>query len=109
MDEASSITTDILEILSRAAVKRAMDIVIHLQATLQMDIGGTPAEALAEFYTAIFALVLQGSQSNSRKKFEQVIVNVQNVREAWRQVARGPDAVSSVPSFGGMFTARRRH
>ena len=30
----------------RAAVKRALDIVIHLQATLRSDIGGKPAEAL---------------------------------------------------------------
>ena len=32
----------------RYAVKRAMNIVIHLQATLKMDIGGKPAAALAE-------------------------------------------------------------
>ena len=52
----------------RAAVKRAMDIVIHLQATLNMDIGGKPAEALSEFYTAMFALMLQASQANSSAK-----------------------------------------
>ena len=77
----------------RAAVKRAMDIVIHLQATLKMDIGGKPAEALSEFYTAMFALMLQASQANSSAKFEQVIANVQNVRDAWRQVANVPDGV----------------
>ena len=76
----------------RAAVKRAMDIVLHLQATLKMDIGGKPAEALAEFYTAIFALMLQGSQANSRVKFEQVIAYVRNVRDAWKQVANDPEA-----------------
>jgi flagellar secretion chaperone FliS len=76
----------------RAAVKRAMDIVIHLQATLQMDIGGKPAEALAEFYAAMFSLMLQGSQSNSREKFERVIACVRNVRNAWRQVANAPNA-----------------
>lgn len=70
----------------RAAVKRAMDIVIHLQATLDKNVGGTVAESLSEFYTAMFALMLQGSQANSRSKFEQVIVNVRNVREAWKQV-----------------------
>jgi flagellar protein FliS len=79
----------------RYAVKRAMDIVIHLQATLKMDIGGEPAQALAEFYTAMFALMLQGSQANSREKFEQVISGVRNVREAWVQVARDPDAIQS--------------
>ena len=76
----------------RYAVKRAMDIVIHLQATLKVDIGGKPAEALAEFYIAMFALMLQGSQSNSREKFEHVIACVKNVREAWTQAARDPEA-----------------
>jgi flagellar protein FliS len=76
----------------RYAVKRAMDIVIHLQATLKMDIGGKPAEALSEFYTAMFALMLQGSQANSREKFERVITCVKNVREAWAHAARNPEA-----------------
>jgi flagellar protein FliS len=74
----------------RAAVKRAMDIIIHLQATLDMDAGGKPAEALSEFYAAMFALMLQGSQAKSRKRFEEVIVNVRNVRDAWRQIAAKP-------------------
>jgi flagellar protein FliS len=76
----------------RAAVKRAMDIVIHLQATLDREVGGEPAKALEEFYVAMFALMLQGSQSNSRKKFEQVIANVRNVRDAWKRVAADPGA-----------------
>ena len=78
----------------RYAVKRAMNIVIHLQATLKMDIGGKPAAALAEFYTAMFALMLQGSQANSREKFEHVIACVKNVREAWMQALRNPEAAS---------------
>ncbi len=76
----------------RASVKRAMDIVIHLQATLNTDVGGKPAESLADFYVAMFALMLQGSQANSRQKFEQVIANVRNVRDAWKQVAADPNA-----------------
>ena len=70
----------------RAAVKKAMDIVMHLQVTLDRNRGGKPAEALSEFYTAIFALMLQGSQANSREKFEQVIANVRNVRDGWKQI-----------------------
>jgi flagellar protein FliS len=69
-----------------------MDIVIHLQATLQMDIGGEPAKALSDFYVAMFALMLQGSQEKSRVKFEHVIACVLNVRDAWRQVARDSQA-----------------
>jgi flagellar protein FliS len=88
----------------RAAVKRAMDIVIYLQATLKTDIGGKPAETLSEFYAAMFALMLQGSQANSREKFLQVIANVRNVRDAWKQVARNqienPDADGNrLPAF----------
>ena len=76
----------------RAAVKRAMDIVMHLQVTLDRKQGGKPAEALTEFYTAMFALMLQGSQANSKQKFEQVIANVRNVREAWKRALAGAQA-----------------
>ncbi|MGA7109555.1 MAG: flagellar export chaperone FliS [Terracidiphilus sp.] len=76
----------------RAAVKRALDIIIHLQARLRMDIGGRPAQALSEFYASIFAQILQASQSASRPKFEHAIACIKNVRDAWKQVARDPDA-----------------
>jgi flagellar secretion chaperone FliS len=72
----------------RVAVKRATDIIIHLQSRLRMGVGGRPAEALSEFYAAIFAEILQASQSASRAKFEKAIDCVRNVRDAWREVAR---------------------
>ena len=71
----------------RVAVKRALDIIIHLQARLRMDIGGRPAEVLSEFYASIFAQILQASQSASRVRFEHAIDCVRNVRDAWKQVA----------------------
>ncbi len=81
----------------RYSVKRALDIVIHLQARLRMDIGGRPAQALSEFYAAIFAQILQASQSASKEKFEHAIASVRNVREAWRLVATDPDAYAVRP------------
>lgn len=81
----------------RVAVKRAMDIIIHLQARLRMDVGGRPAQALSEFYASVFAQILQASQSASRAKFEHAITCVRNVRDAWRQVARDPQANPSAP------------
>ena len=90
----------------RIAVKRAMDIVIHLQATLDMDIGGEPAKALSEFYVAMFALMLQGSQANSREKFEQVIACVRNVRGAWRHVANNSE-VNPIPVQVSDLASRR--
>ena len=76
----------------RAAVKRALDIIIHLQARLRMDVGGQPAQALSEFYAAMFAQILQASQSASKTKFEHAIACVVNVRDAWRQVAKDPQS-----------------
>ena len=74
----------------RVAVKRAMDIIIHLQARLRMDVGGRPAQALSEFYASIFAEILQASQSASKARFEHAIDCVRNVRDAWREVANDP-------------------
>jgi flagellar secretion chaperone FliS len=88
----------------RTAVKRALDIIIHLQARLRMDVGGRPALALSEFYAAIFAQILQASQSASLQKFENAIESVRNVRDAWREVARDPEvnpAPVQVMAMGG--------
>jgi flagellar protein FliS len=74
----------------RAAVKRALDNIIHLQARLRMDVDGRPAQALSEFYASIFSQILQASQSASQPKFKHAIECVKNAREEWRQVAREP-------------------
>lgn len=71
----------------RIAVKRALAILIHLQARLRMDIGGRPAQVLSEFYASMFALILQASVGNSAERFEEVIGFVRTIRDTWRQVA----------------------
>ncbi|HTX76331.1 MAG TPA: flagellar protein FliS, partial [Terracidiphilus sp.] len=81
----------------RAAVKRALDIILHLQARLRMDVGGSPAKALSEFYAATFAQILQGSQSASRARLEHAIACVRNVRDAWREVARDSAVANGAP------------
>jgi flagellar protein FliS len=91
----------------RAAVKRALDIIIHLQARLRMDVGGRPAEVLSEFYASIFSEILQASQSASRRKFENAIDCVRNVRDAWRQVAKDPHAVPAPPRVIAMLSRRQ--
>lgn len=91
----------------RVAVKRALDIIIHLQARLRMDVGGRPAQTLSEFYASIFAQILQASQSASRPRFEHAIGCVRNVRDAWREVAKDPDA-NSGPSAVVAMPARAR-
>jgi flagellar protein FliS len=90
----------------RTAVKRALDIIIHLQARLRMDVGGKPAQVLSEFYASIFAQVLQASQSASVQKFEHAIACVKNVRDAWRQVARDSSINPAPLQVGGMTAGR---
>jgi len=90
----------------RTAVKRALDIIIHLQARLRMDVGGRPAQVLSEFYATIFAQILQASQSASRQKFEHAIKCVKNVRDAWRQVARDPEVNPAPLQVSGMASGR---
>jgi flagellar secretion chaperone FliS len=85
------------ERVRRRAVKRVFDILIHLQARLRMDVGGTPAKALSDFYTAMFALALQGSQEKSKEKLLHAIANIRNVREAWQQLALDPAAQKMIP------------
>jgi flagellar protein FliS len=90
----------------RTAVKRALDIIIHLQARLRMDVGGRPAQVLSEFYASIFAQILQASQSASRQKFEHAIECVKNVRDAWRQVSRDPEVNPAPIQVSGMASGR---
>jgi flagellar secretion chaperone FliS len=74
----------------RVAVKRVLDILIHLQSRLRMEAGG-PAKTLAEFYAAVFALCLEGSRLSCPDRFRKAIECILNVREAWQQVAQDPE------------------
>src|ERR1700733_697463 len=85
------------EIGRRVAVKRAVDIIVYLQARLRTDIGGKPAAALADFYTAMFTMTLEASHVASRKQFQEIIACLRNVRDAWLVVARDPEAQKLVP------------
>ncbi|GAA3768559.1 flagellar export chaperone FliS [Terriglobus aquaticus] len=80
----------------RYAVKRALDILMYLQARLRMDCGA-PAVALNDFYAAMFTMTLEASRANSAAQMQEVISCVRNVREAWVVVARDPEANRMLP------------
>lgn len=82
----------------REAARRALNIIIHLQANLRMDVGGDSAVRLSDFYTAVFADVLRASASVSSKLFLDAAHEVRNVREAWQFAAQAPAAISMIPS-----------
>lgn len=85
------------EIERRFAVKRALDILMYLEARLRPDVGGKPAAALSDFYSAMFTMTLEASAANSAQAMRDVIACVANVREAWMVVARDPAANRALP------------
>lgn len=80
----------------RIAIKRTLDILMHLQSRLRMDTGGSSAKALAEFYAAIFALCIDGSRLASTARLKEAISCIRDVREAWHTIAHDPDVIRTL-------------
>lgn len=78
----------------RVAIKCVFDILMHLQSRLRMDVGGTSAQSLSEFYAAIFALCLEGSRLSSVARLEEAMACIRDVREAWSVAARDPEVLA---------------
>jgi flagellar protein FliS len=81
----------------RVAVKKALDILMYLQARLRPDVGGAVAASLGDFYSTMFTMALEASHLESKEQFQEVISFVRNVREAWVVVARDPEAGKVLP------------
>jgi flagellar protein FliS len=84
----------------RIAVKRVFDILMHLQSRLRMDVGGSSAKSLSEFYAAIFALCLEGSRLSSVARLEEAMACIRDVREAWSVAARDPEVLALLDRDG---------
>lgn len=85
----------------RIAIGRVLEILMHLQARLRMDVGGNSAKALAEFYTAIFALCLEGSRLDSAERLREAIGCIRDVRDAWSVAAGDPEVLRLIGEGGG--------
>ena len=81
----------------RVAVKKAIDVLMYLQARLRPDLGPSPAAALSDFYAAMFTMTLEASHAASKEQFLEVISCIRNVREAWVVAARDPVAGRILP------------
>jgi flagellar secretion chaperone FliS len=77
----------------RIAVGRVLQILMHLQSRLRMEIGGNSAKALSEFYASIFALCLEGSRLESADRLREAIGCIRDVREAWSTAAHDPEVL----------------
>src|SRR5580658_4531445 len=77
----------------RTALGRVLQILMHLQSRLRMDVGGDSAKVLSEFYAAIFALCLEGSRLESADRFREAIGCIRDVRDAWSVAAHDPEVL----------------
>lgn len=77
----------------RIAIGKVLDILMHLQSRLRMDIGGSSARALSEFYASIFALCLEGSRLESADRLKEAIRCIRDVRDAWNVAAKDPEVL----------------
>jgi flagellar secretion chaperone FliS len=80
----------------RIAIKRTLDILMHLQSRLHMDMGGSSAKALANFYAAIFALCIDGSRLASTARLKEAISCIRDVREAWHIISQDPEVLRAL-------------
>lgn len=85
----------------RTAIGRVLQILMHLQSRLRMDVGGSSAKALAEFYASIFALCLEGSRLESAERLKEAIACIRDVREAWSVAARDPEVLRQLAEQSG--------
>jgi flagellar secretion chaperone FliS len=77
----------------RIAVGRVLQILMHLQSRLRMDVGGNSAKALSEFYASIFALCIEGSRLESADRLREAIGCIRDVRDAWNTAAHDPEVL----------------
>jgi flagellar protein FliS len=95
----------------RTSIARVLEILMHLQSRLRTDVGGNSAKVLSEFYTAVFALCLEGSRLESADRFREAIACIRDVREAWSVAAHDEEALRMLSDGGGgrMILTRTTH
>lgn len=74
----------------RDGLHKALQLVEHLQGTLDMEGGGEAAAHLDEFYRQVTGLVLGANLDGDRQHLAEAIRLVASVREAWEQLATVP-------------------
>ena len=67
---------------------RALEAIVELSSSLNMEEGGEIAANLASIYNYIFKLLTEGMCSSSTDHIKEVMQLVQTLREGWQQLAR---------------------
>jgi flagellar protein FliS len=77
-------------VTKRSAVQKSLQILHHLQSTLNMDEGGEIAANLDLLYGHIISRVLDANASANPAPLTDAIRLLDSVREVWAQVASAP-------------------
>ncbi len=70
---------------------RAIEVISHLQMTLNMELGGDVAENLDRLYGFTLRLLSTVDPNNDPKPAEEVIELLEPLRESWRELANQGD------------------
>jgi flagellar protein FliS len=73
------------------ANNRAMEVIFHLQMTLNMELGGEVAENLDRLYGFMLNRLPRVDMKNDPKPAEEVIELLEPLRESWRELANQGD------------------
>jgi flagellar protein FliS len=71
-------------------LKRALAIILQLEGTLNMELGGEPAQTLKAFYLYARAQATKANIENSSEILRSLIEKFSTVREAWYQAEHRP-------------------
>ncbi len=82
-------------------INHALQVIGHLQYTLDIELGGTVARNLARFYCTVRAGLVEAHARVSREILQQQIAYLLDMREAWIEVDRATTPASSSRLLGG--------
>lgn len=79
-------------VAKRAAMNRALDIVQHLQSSLDMEAGGEIAARLDALYSYVIERLLEANRRADQGPVDEAVRLLSTLREAWAQIAEAPPA-----------------
>jgi flagellar protein FliS len=89
-------------------LKRATAIILQLDGTLNMELGGEVAQTLKALYRYARAQMLKANIENSPQVLHSLIEKLSTVREAWNEADHRPPA-SPAPPAGDASPREGRH
>lgn len=84
LKEAKELIEKELFLEANEKIKRVQDIVIELNASLDMEKGGQIAQSLRSLYSYIYKTLVEANVKKDVKKIDEVLGYFEELLEAWR-------------------------